>query len=93
MISANSFFTNNSKSYRPYLLNLGCEGIEIDEQVDTSVSKGRHAALVVGIGIHVVDSDGVGAQLGHAYDIALALGSVDKGIVGSQLIGDTWDSS
>lgn len=38
----------------------------------------------------MVHSDGVGAQLGHAHDIALALGSVDKGIVGSQLISDAW---
>lgn len=68
---------------------MGRKGIEIDEQVDASICKGRHAALVVAIWIHVVHSDGVGAQLGHAHDIALALGSVDKRIVGSQLIGDT----
>lgn len=44
---------------------------------------------MVGSGINVVHSNGVGTQLGHAHDIALALGGIDKRIAGSQLIGDT----
>lgn len=45
---------------------------------------------MVAIGVHVVHADRVGAQFGHASDVALALGGVDEGIVGGELVGDTW---
>lgn len=38
----------------------------------------------------MVHTNGVGAQLGHASDVALALLSVDERIVGSELIGDAY---
>ena len=72
------------------LLDLGGESIEVDKQIDPCVREGRHASFVVGRGIHVVHTNGVGAQLGHASDVALALRGVDERIVGSELIGDAY---
>jgi hypothetical protein len=45
---------------------------------------------VISFGIHVVHTNGVGAQFGHANDIAFALGRVDQRVVGGELIGDAW---
>lgn len=73
-----------------YLLDLSVEGIQVDKQVDPGIRERGHAALVVPIGVHVVHTDRVGAQFGHASDVALALGGVDEGIVGCELVGDTW---
>jgi len=44
---------------------------------------------MVSFGIHVVHTDGVGAQFGHANNVALALSRVDQRVVGGELIGDT----
>lgn len=71
-----------------YLLNLGGEGIEIDEQIDPCVRESRHAALVVGSGIDVIHTNSICAQLGHANDIALALGGIDERVVGGELISN-----
>lgn len=73
-----------------YLLDLGGESIKIYKKVDPRICKGRHAGLMVRARVHVVHTDGVGAQFGHANDISLALGIVHQGVVGGELIGDTW---
>jgi hypothetical protein len=72
-----------------YLLDLGGESVEIDEHVDPGICQSRHTTIVVSTGIHVVHTDGVRAQLGHANDVALALRGVDQRVIGSQLVGDT----
>lgn len=75
---------------RSYLLDLSVEGVQVHKQVDARIRERRHAALVVGLGVHVVHTDRVGTQLGHASDVALALVGVDERILGSELIGDPW---
>ena len=39
------------------LLDLGFEGIEVQPDVDPGVTECRHATIVVGAGINVVDSN------------------------------------
>jgi hypothetical protein len=45
---------------------------------------------MVSSGIDMVYSDGVGAQFLHQGRVEFALGSVDKRVVVSQLVGDAW---
>lgn len=71
-----------------HLFNLRAESVEVDKQIDARIRERRHAALVVGLGVHMVHTDGIRAQLGHFGDIALALGGIDEGIVWGELIGD-----
>lgn len=59
----------------------------------TCIGQGGHTALVVSMGIHVVNTDRIGAQLGHPSDIALALGSVDKWVTWGKLISNSWSES
>jgi hypothetical protein len=47
---------------------------------------------VVGTGIDMVHTDRIGAQLGHAGDVALALGCVNKRVRGGQLISNACPS-
>lgn len=53
--------------------NLGIERIQINQRVDAGVVKGRHAAVVVGVRVDVVDAYHVRAQLLHERRVALAL--------------------
>lgn len=81
--------SSDDRVHTPYLVDLGGESVEIDEHVDPGICQSRHATVVVSIGIYVVHTDGVRAQLGQANDVALALGGVDQRVIGSQLVGDT----
>lgn len=56
------------------------------------MSKSLHAALMVRMGINMVNPDGVDAQLGHSDDISLALLHVNERVTWHQLIGDSWTS-
>jgi hypothetical protein len=58
----------------------------------TSIGQCRHTTLVISMGIHVVHTDRVGAQLGHPGDIPLALGSVDKRVTWGELISNAYPS-
>ena len=44
-----------------YLLNLSVKGIQIDEKIDSCIGKRLHTALVIGTGVHMVHSNGIGA--------------------------------
>lgn len=52
------------------------EGIHVDSSVDTSVSESSHAAIMVSVGVYMVDTNGVGAKRLHQGGILLALLSV-----------------
>lgn len=54
----------------------------------TSIGERRHTALVISMGIHVVHTDRIGAQLGHPSDITLTLGSVNKRVTWGKLISN-----
>jgi len=56
-----------------YLRNLCSEGIHINEQVDSSILKSRHASVVVAASVNVVYANGIGAELLHECGIELAL--------------------
>lgn len=66
------------------------ERVQVQEEVDALVGEGLHASVVVGLGVHVVDADGVGAQLAHEGRIAFALRDVDEGIFGDELVRDAF---
>lgn len=70
--------------------NVGGEGVEVNERVDASGSKGAHAARVVGVGINVVDTDRVGAESLHERRIARALVAVDQRVVFRQLVSNAF---
>jgi len=57
-------------------------GVDIENQVDTSIVKGLHAGVVVGSVVDGVDTDGVQAQLFELSDIAGASSRVGHGIYG-----------
>lgn len=63
--------------------------IEIDEQVDTSISKDLHTVGMVRGLVDVVDANGVGTQLSHQRSIKLALCRVEERIVFAQLVSNT----
>jgi len=73
------------------LLDLCVEGIKVKPDVDTSVRKGLHAGSVVGIGVHMVDADRVGTDGFHERGVEAALGCIDEGVVGDELVGDALD--
>lgn len=73
-----------------YGKDVGVKGIEVDEQVNAGVIKRLHAAAVISIWVDVVDTNAVDAELLHELSVTLTLLSVDKGVVGTQLVGDTW---
>jgi hypothetical protein len=75
-------------SSRTYLFDLGIEGIQVDPEIDPSIFKGRHAGLVVAIGVDVVDAYGVGSDLLHEGSIELALGVVDQRVIGGELVSN-----
>jgi hypothetical protein len=65
------------------------EGLQVDKQIDPCVLKGRHASVVVTVGVHVVDADGVSAEFLHPRCVELALLGIDEGIAIGELVGDT----
>lgn len=71
-----------------YRLYLGREVVQVDEEVDASVSEGVHAAFVVSSRVDMIDSNHIGAQILHLLRITLALVGVDEGISGDELVGD-----
>ena len=72
------------------LVELGVEGVEVEEEVDLGLEEGLHAAVMVGGGVDVVDPDGIGAEGGHEAGVAVALFGVYKGVVWRELVSDAW---
>lgn len=70
-------------------LNVRIEGVQVEPDVDAGVGEGLHAAIVIGVGIDVVDADGVGAEGLHQIGIAGALVVVDERVIREKLVGDT----
>ncbi len=75
-----------SLSIRAYGENESVKGVEVYGDVDSRLVKGVHTAIVVGLGINMIDADAVDAELLHELDVSGALVRVDEGILGSQLI-------
>jgi hypothetical protein len=69
--------------------DVGIKSVQVDEEVDASISECLHAAIMVGIGIDMIHAQGVGAELLHQLDISLALLRVDERILWAELIRDT----
>jgi hypothetical protein len=72
-----------------YGSDVGIKRVQVDEEVDASISERLHTAIMVGIGIDVVHTQGVGAEFLHQLDISLALLRVDERILRAELIRDT----
>lgn len=71
-----------------YRVDISCEVVEIHEDVDPVIGKCGHAPVVVGLGVNVVDTDGIGAQCLHRLRIERALCGVHQRVMGNQLIGN-----
>lgn len=72
-----------------YRVDISCEIVEIHQDVDAGIGKCCHAAIVVGLGVNVVDTDGIGAQCLHCLRIECALCGIHQWVMGDQLICDT----
>lgn len=79
-----------ARRHQTDLFDLRVKGVEIHKQIDARIGKSRHAALVVGDRINMVDPDSIGPQLRHQGDVALALGRVDQRVIRSELICNAW---
>lgn len=73
-----------------YRVDISCEVVEIYQDVDTRVGKCRHAPVVVGRGVNVVDTDSIGAQCLHCLRVERALFGVLQRVMGDQLICNAW---
>jgi hypothetical protein len=69
--------------------DISAKGIQVQKEVDSSIFKGRHAAIVVAARIYMVDTDGIGTQFFHEGGVASALRGIDQRVVLGQLIRDT----
>lgn len=67
------------------------ESVEVQEYVDAGILKCLHAAVVVGRGVNVVDTNGISAQRFHECGIELTLVGVHERVVRQKLVGDTLD--
>ena len=76
------------KSQSAYLVYLRIECVEVDEEVDASVCKSRHAAFVILSRINMVDSDSVRAQILHLFGVELALICIQQWVLFGQLVGN-----
>lgn len=77
-------------SQSPYISDVRFEAVHINPNVYVVFRERIHAARMVCRSVHMVDSDGIGAQLFHESGIELALGRICERIVFVQLIGNTW---
>jgi hypothetical protein len=75
---------------RAFLVDLRIERVEIQPQVDTGVGERLHAVCVIGGWVNVVDADAVCANGLHQSSVGRALVVVDEGVVGDELVGDSW---
>jgi len=66
-------FLDRRKGSTTNLGNLCVEGVHVDEQVDSSSFKSRHASIVIAARVNVIDADGISAKLLHECSIKLAL--------------------
>lgn len=68
--------------------DVGGESVKVNPSVNASGGEGGHAAVVVGRGIDMVDTDRVRADGLHEGSIALALVGVGKRVAVGKLVGD-----
>jgi len=74
---------------RVILLDLSVKSIHIHKEVDASIGESVHAVAMISSSVNMVDANGVGSQSLHQRRVESALRSVEKGIIGSQLISNT----
>lgn len=72
------------------LFELRVESIKVEKQIDSYISKGAHAVVVIGCRVNMVDPDSVGVKGSHEFSISLALVAVDQRIIGSKLVRNAW---
>lgn len=72
-----------------YRVNLGGEGVEVDEEIDAIISESAHAVAVVSIGIDMVYTDSVCAKRLHEGRVERTLSAVNERVIGGELVGDT----
>ena len=76
--------------WKTCLLDLSVKSVKIDKQINTSSGKCVHAASVIRVGVDVVDTNGINAQLDHTRDITFALLRVNERVFRDELVGDSW---
>ena len=69
-----------------YLIELGVKGVQVDKEINSHVSKCRHAAAVVGGRIDMVHAYGIGVEILHQLCIAFTLRFVDERVKRNELI-------
>ena len=74
---------NAAASYR---VDLGSECIQIDKEIDSSISECGHALLVITSRVNMVDTNGIGAKLLHQSRVEFALSDIDQRIIRNQLM-------
>lgn len=72
-----------------YRQDIRVKRIEVNQQVNTGISKCGHATIVVGTCVNMIDPQSVGAKLLHKLDIALALLGVDQRVIRAKLVCNT----
>lgn len=74
-----------------YWVDISWEIIKIYQEIDSRVGKGGHTSIMVGFGIDVIDTNGIGAQCLHESCIAYALCRVHQRVVWDQLVCNAWN--
>jgi hypothetical protein len=80
--------TSRAKTLFTYWVDICVEIVKVHKQVNSSISKGFHAPLMITLGINMVNSDSICAQVFHLIGIECTLCGIDKRIVRDQLIRD-----
>jgi hypothetical protein len=73
-----------------YRQDVGVKGVQVNHEVDASVGKGLHAAVVVCVGVDMINTQRVGAELFHETRISLALLGVNERVFRSKLVRDAY---
>ena len=71
-----------------YLVKLGVEGVQIEEQVDTSRGKGGHAGVVIPTRVYMVYPYSIGPQVCHGGSVECTLSCIGQRVKGGKLIGN-----
>lgn len=68
------------------------EVVKIHKQIDAHVLKCLHTTLVIAIGVNVVYTNRICAEILHLFGIARALLCIDQWVVGNKLISNSYRS-
>ena len=63
-----------------FLDDAGGEGSQVNEQIDASVRKGRHATAMIAV-LDMVDANGIGPKALHELSVHLTLVLVKKRVI------------